>query len=84
VGSFWLNGRQQPCKPFHCFGSEHPVHRSSPSLEAAQGEKIADTRARDLLSLLVRANTAADARERLSDQDVLARMCLLPVTRMLC
>jgi hypothetical protein len=42
-------------------------------LEAAQGEKLATSRARDLLSLLVRANTAADARQRLSDEDVLAR-----------
>jgi hypothetical protein len=41
--------------------------------EAAQGEKISTSRARDLLSLLVRANTTADPRERLSDEDVLAR-----------
>jgi hypothetical protein len=45
-------------------------------LDAAQGEKLATSRARDLLSLLVRANTAADPRQRLSDQDVLARQCL--------
>jgi hypothetical protein len=34
--------------------------------------------ARDLLSLLVRANTSADLAHRLSDADVLARECLLP------
>jgi hypothetical protein len=44
------------------------------SADAAQGEKISTSRARDLLSLLVRANTAADPRERLSDENVLARM----------
>jgi hypothetical protein len=43
------------------------------SLDAAQGEKIADSKSRDLLSLLVRANMASDPRERLSDSDVLAR-----------
>jgi hypothetical protein len=42
-------------------------------LEAAQGEKLADSRARDLLSLLVRANTAANPREQLSDADVIGR-----------
>jgi hypothetical protein len=47
--------------------------KAAAALEAAQGEKLADSRARDLLSLLVRANTAADPRERLSDADVLAR-----------
>lgn len=41
--------------------------------EAANGEKISTSSARDLLSLLVRANTTADPRERLSDEDVLAR-----------
>jgi hypothetical protein len=37
------------------------------------GEKISDSRARDILSLLVRANTSANPRERLSDEEVLAR-----------
>jgi hypothetical protein len=45
------------------------------SLDAAQGEKITESLAgqRDLLSLLVRASTIADPRERLSDVDILAR-----------
>lgn len=43
------------------------------SLEAAQGEKIEHSRARDILSLLVRANTSANAKERLTDEEVLAR-----------
>jgi cytochrome P450 len=41
--------------------------------EAAQGEKISDSRPRDILSLLVRANTVADPRQRLSDTEVLDR-----------
>lgn len=47
------------------------IHR----YDAAKGEKISTSGARDLLSLLVRANTTADPRERLSDEDVLARKC---------
>jgi hypothetical protein len=47
--------------------------KAAAELEAAQGEKLADSRARDLLSLLVRANTAANPRERLSDADVIGR-----------
>lgn len=43
------------------------------SLEAAQGEKIEYSRARDILSLLVRANITANAKERLTDAEVLAR-----------
>jgi hypothetical protein len=43
------------------------------SVEAAMGEKISESRARDILSLLVRANTAANSRDRLSDEEVLAR-----------
>jgi hypothetical protein len=48
-------------------------------LDAAQGEKITESLAgqRDLLSLLVRASTIADPRERLSDVDILARKCRL-------
>jgi hypothetical protein len=42
-------------------------------MDAAQGEKIAHSQSRDLLSLLVRANMVSDPRERLSDTDVLAR-----------
>jgi hypothetical protein len=53
-------------------------------LEAAQGEKLAGTRARDILSLLVRANTAADARQRLSDEAVLARAPAPSLVRGLC
>jgi hypothetical protein len=41
--------------------------KAAAELEAAQGEKL------DLLSLLVRANTAANPRERLSDADVIGR-----------
>jgi hypothetical protein len=37
------------------------------------GEKISDSRARDILSLLVRANISANPSERLSDEEVLAR-----------
>jgi hypothetical protein len=47
--------------------------KAAAALDAAQGEKLGDARARDLLSLLVRANLADDARTRLSDADVLAR-----------
>jgi hypothetical protein len=46
---------------------------ASAALEAAQGEKIGESGARDLLSLLVRANNAASARERMSEEQVLAR-----------
>jgi hypothetical protein len=53
-------------------------------LEAAQGEKFAGMRARDILSLLVRANTAADARQRLSDEAVLARAPAPSLVRRLC
>jgi hypothetical protein len=42
-------------------------------LTASQGEKATDTRARDLIALLVRANTAANPQERLSDEAVLSR-----------
>jgi hypothetical protein len=41
--------------------------------EAAQSEKLAGTRARDILSLLVHANVAADSHQRLSDEALLAR-----------
>jgi cytochrome P450 len=57
--------------------------KTAAALEAAQGEKITDSRARDLLSLLVRANTAANPRERLSDADVLGRKCDTGVTMVL-
>jgi hypothetical protein len=48
-------------------------HVFSCRAEVAQGEKIADSRPRDILSLLVRANTIADPRQRLSDNEVLDR-----------
>lgn len=47
------------------------------AFDAAQGEKIEHSTARDLLSLLVRANNAATARERMSDEQVLARKSFL-------
>jgi cytochrome P450 len=57
--------------------------KAAATLEAAQGEKITDSRARDLLSLLVRANTAANPRERLSDADVLGRECVTGISTIL-
>jgi cytochrome P450 len=46
--------------------------------EIAEGGAFQTARSRDLLSLLVRANTSKDVPEsqRLSDEDVLARECL--------
>jgi hypothetical protein len=46
-------------------------------MEVAQGEKIENSRVRDILGLLVRANTSANEKERLSDEEVLARELLL-------
>jgi cytochrome P450 len=51
--------------------------QAAAALEAAQGEKIDDSQARDLLSLLVRANAAASARERMPDEQMLARRSFL-------
>jgi hypothetical protein len=48
------------------------------------GEKISDSRARDILSLLVHANTTANPRERLSDEEVLARLSFCTHLATLC
>jgi cytochrome P450 len=43
-------------------------------MDDAQGEKLSETRARDLLSLLVKANVNSSPSERMSDTEVLAQI----------
>lgn len=75
-------GRPEPCQPFHftCIPPVSDWISHCSRLEAAQGEKIENTRVRDILGLLVRANTSANEKERLSDEEVLARKLPSPLT----
>jgi hypothetical protein len=58
----------------HQIGAQLLAERkAAAALDMSYGEKTKDTGPRDLLSLLVRANTASDPRQQLSDADVLAR-----------
>jgi hypothetical protein len=43
----------------------------------AEGQSASSNKSRDLLSLLIRANMSSDASQRISDDDVVARQCLL-------
>lgn len=55
------------------------LNDSKAAIAASEKEEKDTVRGRDLLSLLVRANTATDIpdHQRMSDEDVLARTCAI-------